>query len=624
MKIVKKLAAFLILIAGLFVLASCGNRSGVSATMTYIATTSKIKITATFKENDKLRNGDATPSIKEYSVDEKGEKSFKETKTLTFSSGAYTTSSIEFSGLEKSANYYYVLYVKYNSKDEEIATLEAKTASEGDSDDTAIEITTVAQFNAIGDDVSAHYILKNDLDFENKDVNTTLSSSTGQRFTGVFDGGGHTIKNYTLPNKADIGLFNYTDGATIKNLNIDTVVADFGSENKNKSSSRIGALIGQAENTIVSNVSVNNVNISLNCGSSAEISVGGVIGFGTSCSFDSVSSSAVLIDFTSTRKNINAGLFAGCIKEKGAVTKTIEGEEDVYYVADKCSASGTINAALNYSTTEGYTNLGGFVGDLSSLSAVHDSYSDANIFVTKKHTATNTKFYLRVGGFVGYSNTINKIIKSLAYANIQVYAAAKAPTSTNGNAKVISQYDSSTSLDDYKNVVNAALIDEYNTFKSDDYDTDDYSSITTLKNNATSTIDSATDGATVYSTYNTAIQEMNAVLKKCDKNNITSSDSKTYRSCIGGFVGEVKLNSKITDCIYKEKTASDKTGILVRAKETISVTKDSVTTDEKVLFVSNTIGKDSGEGTGISNLNVWTSGMDVSAFGENVKAFLNK
>ena len=117
MKIVKKLAAFLILIAGIFAMASCGNKSGVTASMSYTATTSKIKITATFAENANLKSGDATPSIKEFAVDDSGNSTFKETKNLTFSSGAYTTSSTEFTGLTKNTTYIYKLYVKYKSYD---------------------------------------------------------------------------------------------------------------------------------------------------------------------------------------------------------------------------------------------------------------------------------------------------------------------------------------------------------------------------------------------------------------------------------------------------------------------------------------------------------------------------
>ena len=77
----------------------------------------------------------------------------------------------------------------------------------GGSDDDPIQITTTAEFNAIRNDLSGHYILANDIDlsgFSNFEpigrFEPLLDAPEDEEtpklelaFTGVFDGNGHTI-----------------------------------------------------------------------------------------------------------------------------------------------------------------------------------------------------------------------------------------------------------------------------------------------------------------------------------------------------------------------------------------------------------------------------------------------
>ena len=74
--------------------------------------------------------------------------------------------------------------------------------------------------------------------------------TSNNSYRAIFNGNGYSIKNYTGNN----GLFAYTNGATIKNLKIDNANLTNNNINQNSFS---GILIGNAQNTLVENCSVN-------------------------------------------------------------------------------------------------------------------------------------------------------------------------------------------------------------------------------------------------------------------------------------------------------------------------------------------------------------------------------
>ncbi|MDI4648468.1 S-layer homology domain-containing protein [Cohnella hashimotonis] len=118
-------------------------------------------------------------------------------------------------------------------------------------------IATAQQLSKIGDSVVGYelddsYELEADLDL------TAFSAAEGWEpigsgaspFEGVFEGNGHTIANVSVnrPASDEQGLFGVTSGASISHLSI--VKADIAGSDK------VGGLIGRADNTIVTGVSV--------------------------------------------------------------------------------------------------------------------------------------------------------------------------------------------------------------------------------------------------------------------------------------------------------------------------------------------------------------------------------
>ena len=75
--------------------------------------------------------------------------------------------------------------------------------------------------------------------------NFTPIGNVRNKFGGKFDGDGKTISNLTIEDENNLGLFGYTDGATIQNVNL----TNFNVTGKNNA----GSLVGYTLNTTISN-----------------------------------------------------------------------------------------------------------------------------------------------------------------------------------------------------------------------------------------------------------------------------------------------------------------------------------------------------------------------------------
>ena len=110
---------------------------------------------------------------------------------------------------------------------------------------------------------SGNFVLKNDIIAVNPIGQWISNSDKTKAFQGTFDGNGNTLNLYLAGGYSNNAAFNFTEGATVKNLTIKGYV---------KGDSAAGGIIGHAENTTVGN-----------CKNYAEINgtdyVGGIIGW---------------------------------------------------------------------------------------------------------------------------------------------------------------------------------------------------------------------------------------------------------------------------------------------------------------------------------------------------------
>lgn len=194
--------------------------------------------------------------------------------------------------------------------------------------DMTIHISTLDQLQAMKDDLSADYILDNDIDASatsgwNGGAGFEPVGDGTNRFTGSFDGQNHTISNLTInrPSTNEIGLFGVTSGSEIKNISLTGTITG---------QHYVGSLAGRAIRT--------NAN---NCSSSASVTgdnhdIGGL--FGT---------------------------FSGKLFD--------------------CHVSGNVTAI----TASGGTSIGGFVGT-AAAGAIFSSYAEGNVSVPNSTNFSGT------------------------------------------------------------------------------------------------------------------------------------------------------------------------------------------------------------------------------------------
>jgi len=228
----------------------------------------------------------------------------------------------------------------------------------------------------IKDNLGGNYELQNDIDFRG-----CLSSySTGEgwnpigrdenRFTGTFDGQGHTITGLFI-NKGTsygLGLFGYIENSEIKDVGLENVDIT--------GKTYIGGLAGYAENSnIYNSYTVGTIK--------AYKDIGGLIGFNT---VKNLGSSKIINCSSSVDINAENVLVGGLIGENTAFS---EGR----IIIENCYATGNIL---------GSNTLGGLVGDHygeGGNSTINNCYATGNVIKGEKDLE---KYYGNsIGGLVG-------------------------------------------------------------------------------------------------------------------------------------------------------------------------------------------------------------------------------
>ena len=201
-------------------------------------------------------------------------------------------------------------------------------------------ITTAAGLAAVSEDLTACYRLDADIDLSGVEwtpigVFTHTGDETADpdmpddvdAFTGIFDGGSHTISNLTVdePEGYAVGLFGCLRDAHIYNLTLDGATVD--------GSMMTGAVAGYAYNSRLTAVSLTGSNyITGHNGDarSAEM-IGGILGRGKNSLIDSCSAKANITLPATAR---NAGILCGDLDTSSVVngyaTGTLTAGDDCY------------------------------------------------------------------------------------------------------------------------------------------------------------------------------------------------------------------------------------------------------------------------------------------------------
>ena len=203
-----------------------------------------------------------------------------------------------------------------------------------------------------------------DIDLTGKNW-TPIGTSFSNKYTGTFDGGGHTIKGLTVTtNDQFVGLFGYLDKAgTVKNVVMEGIQI---TSNHVLMSGNTGGVVGYSWGTIE--------NCSVSGSVSGTVYVGGVVGAQWEGSITGCSSSATvkgMVDVGGVVGQTNGGATLTACYATGNVTLEIDPRKNIAggglvgmnggsrgLLA--CYATGNVTST---GSSTGYVHIGGFLGD---------------------------------------------------------------------------------------------------------------------------------------------------------------------------------------------------------------------------------------------------------------------
>ena len=317
------------------------------------------------------------------------------------------------------------------------------------------QISTAEQLQAINNNVSAHYILTEDIDLTGVDF-TPIGNADSGAFTGSFDGNGHTISNLNVFSGKYAGLFGCNEGV-IQNVTLSEIYV-YGTR-------YLGGVV--AENTALGVVSdcVVQSGVVESDGGINSIHAGGICGTNSgelSGSFENGASVTVSNDSASAFAGGILGYSAASL-EMNAAVNTGNVSSDSYSGGLVGYGSGDVTVTDSYNTgnvSSAYDYSGGLVGYGSGDVTVTDSYNTGNV----------SSAYDYSGGLVGYgyytvtvSNSYNTGNVSGDYSGGLVgYGNSTVTVSNSYNTGNVSGDDDSGGLVGYGRS-SVTVTDSYNT-----------------------------------------------------------------------------------------------------------------------------------------------------------------
>ena len=203
-----------------------------------------------------------------------------------------------------------------------------------------------------------------DIDLTGKNW-TPIGTSFSNKYTGTFDGGGHTIKGLTVTtNDQFVGLFGSIGNAgTVKNVMMEDVQIT-----SNRSSGFAGGVAGYSDGTIE--------NCSVSGSVSGTVYVGGVVGAQWGGSITGCSSSATV------KGTVDVGGVAGQTNSSATLTA--------------CYATGNVTIEINPAKNI----AGGSLVGMNAGSSLLACYATGNVTSTGSSTGK-----VHIGGFLGNNYT---------------------------------------------------------------------------------------------------------------------------------------------------------------------------------------------------------------------------
>ncbi len=289
-----------------------------------------------------------------------------------------------------------------------------------------------SEWNTSGFYQTAYYSLENDIDMEGETLHVIGNTLTQLSiFAGIFDGNGHTIKNYTMTNSLIeqsefgeiklpyVGLFGFAFNAGIYNLNLkDFVITIEGMEDNVFA----GSFAGYARGVNIQNCSAEGV-IKIQ-GSDETSFAGGIVGAIESFNADEERLTAS-VQSCSTDVEISA--LSGNIYAAGGIAGFLyTAEERLTASILNCFATGDIYGVMR---------AGGIAGQVSSYSSIKNCYATGNIEADNAISEiTGNEFfsYAYAGGIAAYAEYGCAISNCFFTGTVEAYATQSKYEETGG------------------------------------------------------------------------------------------------------------------------------------------------------------------------------------------------
>ena len=283
-------------------------------------------------------------------------------------------------------------------------------------------ISSAEDLDNLRNDMKANYVLTTDIDLKGQTFVPfgIVNNENVAKFTGTFDGQGHTIKNfkYDAEGKGEVGLFSQTENATIKNLIIENAYF--------KGNANVGGIVGQMYRTTITDCAVLNSyiegrdHVGAIAGEIAQTKVG-----------DSYEGGAITNCFSDARvktREHQAGGMLGTIHcgtvEKNLFTGTVEGREGdnangMVSLIDRDEAPSLIQYNV-VAAAHIYGKIGRVVSNnrFDKKGKATKNFVSANTWVgTKADNATMAK-YTDPNNYNGADIPVNELRTQQFYTNI--------------------------------------------------------------------------------------------------------------------------------------------------------------------------------------------------------------
>ena len=300
-------------------------------------------------------------------------------------------------------------------------------------------VWTAEELYAIRYKRGGKYILFNDIDLteltaEGGDFDlgygwTPIGADSNHKFTGVFDGNGHTISGLqTRGEKAYRSFFGYVYGGTVKNLRLEDVSV-YGWQ-------YVGGLVGYMDN----NATVQDCSVSGNVTGTGTY-VGGLIGYTNyactvknCCVTGAVTGSSDyvggLIGYAGDASTVKNCCVTGAVTGSSDYVGGLIGSMQSIYAVSNSIVSSTVSKCYNAATVNGSSYVGGICGYNNGRISLTDCYNTGAITATSKnaggllglsesYTYKYTISYSRYSGYTyGYDYGYTTISHSLNYGTV--------------------------------------------------------------------------------------------------------------------------------------------------------------------------------------------------------------